>query len=120
MAQGEAWAALIEKRGEVWIGADLLCRKQSDFLVLLRRLSAGKNQNSPRRAQTVDFCLTLCSQNWRRSAKGLREKQKQRRLHVHLYKNVFPLFIIIYAVVTAAVFITIRADARKINKKLGK
>lgn len=36
------------------------------------------------------------------------------------FKKVFPLFVIIYVVITAAVFITIRADARKINKKLGK
>ena len=36
------------------------------------------------------------------------------------FKNIFPLFIIIYAVITAAVFITIRTDVRKINKKLGK
>ena len=36
------------------------------------------------------------------------------------FRNVFPLFVIIYAVITATVFIIIRIDARKINKKLGK
>ena len=39
---------------------------------------------------------------------------------VMFFRNVFPVFIIIYAIITVAVFITIRVDARKINKKLGK
>ena len=32
-----------------------VCRQHVDFLVLLRRLSMGRNRNSPA-AQTVDFC----------------------------------------------------------------
>ena len=36
--------------------------KHVDFCNLLRRLFAYRNQNSPLRAQTVDFCMQLCSQ----------------------------------------------------------